>query len=103
MQGQEPREKKYEVVFFSKYRYGRRPSNEYVTAFFEKYGVVDHVEAEEGKNFCLVFMTKLNTTLQHHRTRFTLNQIIQDTDTLSNEDRPIVEVARRKKIWRETN
>lgn len=103
MSGQNTVEKSYEVVFFSKYRYGRRPSDHDVMTFFEKYGTVDHVESEEGKNFCLVFMSQLNTTLQHHRTRFTINQIIQDTDSLPDEDRPIVDVARRRKPRRNNN
>jgi len=68
----------YEVVFFVKYNYNPRPSLENMTNFFNNYGVVNHIDCPEGRNYAFVFMTSLSTTVEHRRTRTTINQIIKD-------------------------
>ena len=76
---QAPKEKSnYEVVFFARYHTNPRPSNEAIVNFFSNYGVVDHVNSPEGRNYAFVFMTSLNTTADHRRTRSTISQIIRD-------------------------
>lgn len=68
----------YEVVFFARYKINPRPSAEDVTSFFNKYGVVHHVNCPEGRNFAFIFMTSLSTPVEHRRTRTTISQIIHE-------------------------
>uniref|UniRef100_A0A6C0LST9 RRM domain-containing protein n=1 Tax=viral metagenome TaxID=1070528 RepID=A0A6C0LST9_9ZZZZ len=70
----------YEVVFFARYYDTKnlRPSKEDIESFFNKYGVVHHVNCPEGKNFAFIFMTSLNTEVIYRRTRTTISQIIHD-------------------------
>jgi len=68
----------YEVVFFANYNTNPRPSVEEITNFFNGYGVVHHVNCPEGRTCAFVFMSSLNTTAEHRRTRNTISQIIQD-------------------------
>ena len=68
----------YEVVFFARYGSNPRPPIEKITDFFNKYGVVHHVNCPEGRNYAFVFMSSLNTTAEHRRTRTTISQIIKD-------------------------
>lgn len=68
----------YEVVFFVKYNQNPRPSSEELTALFNNYGVVHHINCPENRNFAFIFMTSLNTEVEHRRTRTTICKIIQD-------------------------
>ena len=68
----------YEVVFFTKYLSGKRPSVDDITTFFTNYGSVHHVNCPENRNCAFVFMTSLNTNVEHRRTRTTISQIIHD-------------------------
>lgn len=69
----------YEVVFFAKYFASfPRPSKEEMETFFNNYGVVHHINYPEGRNFAFIFMTSLNTTAEHRRTRTTISQIYND-------------------------
>src|SRR5579872_4219276 len=69
----------YEVVFFAKYYESYpRPSEEDITKFFNNYGTVHHVKCPEDRDFAFVFMSDLNTTEEHRRTRVTISQIIKD-------------------------
>ena len=70
----------YEVVFFIKYHIPNipRPSKEDAETFFNNYGVVHHINYPQNRNFMFVFMTSLNTPVEHRRTRTTISQIIRD-------------------------
>ena len=75
----EQREKvNYEVVFFARYHSCTRPPADDVTAYFNKYGTVHHVNCPKDTNYAFVFMASLNTTAEKRRTRTTISQIIQD-------------------------
>lgn len=68
----------YEVVFFVRYKNNPRPSLEEITNLFNNYGAVHHINCPEERNYAFVFMTSLNTTAEHRRTRSTIDRIIQD-------------------------
>ena len=69
---------RYEVVFFARYHVNPRPTMEQITDFFSKYGDVDHVNCPHDKNFAFIFMSKLFTDMEYHRTRTTISNIIKD-------------------------
>ena len=69
---------KFEVVFFVRYTVVPRPSIEDITALFNNYGTVHHVNCPKNKHYAFVFITSLNTTLEHRRTHIVINQIIND-------------------------
>lgn len=69
---------KYEVVFFARYPNSPRPTSEEITNFFNNYGVVHHLVCPDGKNFAIIFMNSLSTTIERRRTRTTISQIIKD-------------------------
>lgn len=75
-----PQKPNYEVVFFVRYNVPNvpRPSDEQIKTFFNKYGVVHHVKCPENRNFAFVYMTSLNTSAEHRRTRATISQIIHE-------------------------
>ena len=78
-QFEEQREKvNYEVVFFARYHTSLRPPAEDVTAYFNQYGTVHHVNCPKDSNYAFVFMSSLNTTAERRRTRTTISKIIQD-------------------------
>ena len=78
-QPNEQREKvNYEVVFFARYHSSQRPSSEDVTAYFNRYGTVHHVNCPQDSNYAFIFMSSLNTTAERRRTRATISQIIND-------------------------
>lgn len=68
----------YEVVFFARYNYGLRPSNDEIHNFFSKYGEIDHINCPENRSFAFIFMNKLSTDAEQRRTRNTIQQIIRD-------------------------
>lgn len=85
----------YEVVFFARY-YNGRPSVDEIINFFNNYGVVHHVNCPEGRNNAFIFMSSLSTTVEHRRTRTTINQIRNDMTpeiqfhiTVASSNRPI--------------
>jgi len=80
----------YEVVFFVRYNKNARPSLEEITTFFNLYGCVHHINCPEGRNYAFIFMTSLNTTAEHRRTRTIIGQIISD---MSPESRFHITVA----------
>ena len=83
----------YEVVLFIRYKVNLRPSIEYITNFFNKYGLVHHVNTPVNKNFAFVFMTNLNTDVEHRRTRTIIDTIIRDMLLMSIETRFYITVA----------
>ena len=68
----------FAVVFFARYYLSTRPSNEEIVNFFNKYGVVHHINAPVSRNFAFIFMISLNTQVTQRRTRTTISQIIHD-------------------------
>ena len=69
---------RFEVVFFIKYYSTDRPTVEDITAYFNNYGVVHNVRCPDGTNYAFVYMSSLNTTVDHRRTRTTIGQIIRE-------------------------
>uniref|UniRef100_A0A6G6ACX5 RRM domain-containing protein n=1 Tax=Borely moumouvirus TaxID=2712067 RepID=A0A6G6ACX5_9VIRU len=92
----------YEVVFFARYNKDKRPSSEDITNFFNKYGVVHHVKCPESRNCAFIFMTSLNTTAEHRRTRTTISQIIHDM-TPENQFHITVADGRRPRQYHNNN
>ena len=76
-QNEVPREN-YEVVFFARYNHNPRPSSDEIIKIFSNYGIVDHVNCPEEKNYAFVFMKSLSTDAEYRRTRSTITQIIRD-------------------------
>lgn len=71
-------EKLYEVVFFA--HYSNRPTVEEITAYFNQYGVVHHVDCPQTKQCAFIFMSTLSSNEQRNRTKNTLIQIRQQMD-----------------------
>lgn len=69
---------RFEVVFFIKYYSTDRPTVEDITQYFNNYGVVHNVRCPDGTNYAFVYMSSLNTTVDHRRTRTTIGQIIRE-------------------------
>ncbi|AVL94919.1 hypothetical protein ma533 [Moumouvirus australiensis] len=92
----------YEVVFFARYNKDKRPPSEDITNFFNKYGVVHHVKCPEARNCAFIFMTSLNTTAEHRRTRTTISQIIHDM-TPENQFHITVADGRRPRLYQNNN
>ena len=85
------REKKYEVVFFTRFE-KERPSEQELIDLFSKYGQVHHtIRPERKTNIAFVFMTSLSTTDETLRIKSTISQIIAD---MTDECKFRVSVAR---------
>lgn len=69
---------KYEVVFFVRYHSCPRPCADDIKSYFSNYGTVDRVNCPDNRNYAFVFMTSLNTSAEHRRTRTTITQIINE-------------------------
>ena len=89
--------KQYEVVLYTRYGLEKglaRPTVEEITKFFESYGDVDHVVYPEDNPVAFVFMTKLNTVVEHRRVRTVIDEIIK---SMTPETKFYVNVASSKR------
>lgn len=73
------RTKKFEVVFYVKFRNNRPPEDE-IIEYFNTYGVVDHINCPENSNNTFIFMKTLSTTATTKRTYHTIKRIIDEMD-----------------------
>lgn len=69
---------KYEVVFFAKYKYNCRPTDQEIVNYFNHYGDVDHVKCPQDRNFAFIFMTTLNCETNQYRIKSTITRIINE-------------------------
>lgn len=92
-------ERNYKVVFFVRY-HNQRPLPDAITAFFSKYGTVDHVKCPIDKKYVFVFMNDLSIQEEYQKTSLTIRQIIQDMKMLDDTQRFHIAVANSKRGYR---